>query len=193
MDLYKPKDDEEYRLTQEGRHVHNSHEYPLSPWHLELLNDADFKLESPILDVGTRNGLFLDELKKRGFDAIGIEVTDIADYAISMGRNVVKGDIQKRTQWADGYFKTVVATHVIEHLYDPEAGLREIRRILDGYLYVAFPLQGDIASGNWLHLGHYSGYDTIDAMAKLLTENGFEIIKKIDGGVWMQTIIAKTI
>jgi SAM-dependent methyltransferase len=161
---------------------------------LELLDEFKEYLKEPILDIGTRNGLLLEELEKRGYpDAIGIEVTDIADHAKSMGRNVVKGDIQKRTEWEDGHFHSAIATQVIEHFNDPEAGIKEIRRILDGYIYINFPIQSVAEAVSNLRFGHYTTFESMDDMVDLLKRNGFEIVKTDPKGSYTYTIIAKTI
>ncbi len=189
-----PKDEAEFKWQQEQRHTSNTHEYPLSPWHLEMFDEFGEYLKEPVIDIGTRNGLLLEELAKRGYpEATGIEITDIADHAKSMGRNVVKGDIQKRTEWEDGHFKSAIATQVIEHLYDVEAGIKEIRRILDGYIYIGFPLQNLESAQENLKYGHYTTFESMEEMCKLLTDNGFEIIKTDPKGSYTQTIIAKTV
>jgi SAM-dependent methyltransferase len=191
MQFYTPANDEEFKTVQEARHTSNEHEYPLSPWHEEIMNDFSEYLVAPVLDVGCRNGLFVETLNKKGIEAAGIEITDIADYAIGLGRNVIKGDIQKKTDFEDGYFKTVVASHVIEHCYDPENAVKEIRRILDGYLIMYYPFC--CGTKEYLtNFGHYVGIESDQEIIDFLEKNGFEIVKLIDGGQWSRGLIAKT-
>lgn len=192
MQLYVPKDKEEFKKVQEARHTSMYHEYPLSPWHLEIMAEYPEYLVSPVFDVGTRNGLLVEELNNRGIEAVGIEITDLADNAIKLGRNVIKGDIQEKTPFEDGHFKTVIATHVIEHCYKPEEAVKEIRRVLDGHLFVYYPLC--CGEKEYLtHFGHYLGIEKDSDITDILEANGFEIIKKIDGGQWNRGLIAKTI
>jgi SAM-dependent methyltransferase len=60
---------------------------------------------------------------------------------------VVCGDIQQRQPWPAGFFDRVVAIHVLEHLRDLPAALREIRRLLkpDGYFDAVVPCEGGVA------------------------------------------------
>lgn len=192
MEVYIPKSQEEYIKQQEARHTSNEHEYPLSPWHFDMFNEFNEYLKEPILDIGTRNGLLLDELKKRGFQEVyGIEITDIAKFAQKMGRPVIQYDIQKRTPFRDKYFKSAIATQVLEHCYDVNTALDEIRRILDGYIYINFPLSNNVKS--WLPYGHYTTFASIDELKGLLEKHGFEVVKinDIEKGPWTKTIIAK--
>lgn len=59
------------------------------------------------------------------------------------------GDCQRRLDFADGFFDRVLAIHVLEHLPNLPAALREIRRILknDGQLCIVIPCEGGLAYG----------------------------------------------
>jgi SAM-dependent methyltransferase len=60
---------------------------------------------------------------------------------------VVRGDIEQRQPWPDGFFDRVVAVHVLEHLRNLPAALSEIRRLLapDGCFDVVLPCEGGLA------------------------------------------------
>ena len=57
------------------------------------------------------------------------------------------GDIQTRQSWPDKHFDRIVAIHVLEHLVDLPAALKEIRRLLTdgGILDVVLPCEGGLA------------------------------------------------
>ncbi|MDR1395518.1 MAG: class I SAM-dependent methyltransferase [Deltaproteobacteria bacterium] len=59
-----------------------------------------------------------------------------------------EGDCQKRLPYDDGYFDRVLAIHVLEHLPDLPAALREIRRVLKngGVFSVVIPCEGSLAT-----------------------------------------------
>jgi SAM-dependent methyltransferase len=58
------------------------------------------------------------------------------------------GDCQKHLPYEDGYFDRVLAIHVLEHLPDLPAAIREIRRVLknEGVLSVVIPCEGSLAT-----------------------------------------------
>jgi SAM-dependent methyltransferase len=62
---------------------------------------------------------------------------------------VICGDIQQRQAWPDKHFDRVVGIHVLEHLADLPAALKEIGRLLkdDGKLDVILPCEGRLAYG----------------------------------------------
>lgn len=83
-----------------------------------------------ILDVGCGTGDFLVAARARGWDVAGVEVSPDAaavtrrrDLAVSVGT-------LHEAALPDAAFDCVVLLDVIEHLTDPLAELREIRRVL---------------------------------------------------------------
>ena len=60
--------------------------------------------------------------------------------------HVYQGDIQKATDMPGQFFDTVVLLHVLEHLADLPAALREIRRILipQGRMLAVIPCEGSL-------------------------------------------------
>jgi SAM-dependent methyltransferase len=59
------------------------------------------------------------------------------------------GDCQQRLPYPDGHFDRVVIVHVLEHLPDLPAALREVRRVLkpSGRLAVVYPCDPGLAYG----------------------------------------------
>lgn len=54
----------------------------------------------------------------------------------------VRCDITQRTPWADGHFDLIICSHVLEHVDDDRAALRELRRLLadDGRAFILVPM-----------------------------------------------------
>lgn len=62
----------------------------------------------------------------------------------------VVGDCQKRMDFPDGFFDRILAIHVLEHLPDLPACLREIYRLVNketGRLLIVIPTEGSLAYG----------------------------------------------
>ena len=139
-----------------------------------------------LLDFGSGWGSYLYAAKQIGWDAIGIEVdTAKIDFARRYGVTAMKGDLLDR-QFEESSFDAVIAQQVFEHLYDPVAYLKEVRRILKpgGVLFISVPNYGGIAarvSGQRWEMvspvGHVR-YFTRRTLAHMLEEHGFTVVRK---------------
>ena len=93
------------------------------------------------LDVGCGTGEFLLELRVRGWQVVGQEVSDFASrIAIEAGLDVRTCTLDRCGFEAES-FDLVTLWDVVEHLHDPLAVLREVRRILrpSGLLVLSTP------------------------------------------------------
>jgi SAM-dependent methyltransferase len=62
--------------------------------------------------------------------------------------NAIVGDCQQRQPFVDGYFDRIIAIHVLEHLPNLPAAIRELHRLCNpdsGVLQVVIPCQGGLA------------------------------------------------
>lgn len=83
-----------------------------------------------LLDVGCGNGGFLAVADRLGYDAVGLEPDEAAvNAAKSKGGNVIQGSLPSPAL-RHGSFAQVTMSHVLEHLRDPLAALREIHALL---------------------------------------------------------------
>ncbi len=84
------------------------------------------------LDVGCGAGFVCKAAEKLGFEAHGV---DLSQSGIDFGRsrwglqNLRLGELSD-CRYPDGHFEVVHCWHVIEHVRDPVALVREIRRVL---------------------------------------------------------------
>jgi len=93
------------------------------------------------LDVGCSSGSLLLKLREQGWDAKGVEVAELpAQVAQGLGFDVHIGTLES-SSFEERQFDAVFAMMVIEHVPDPIATLREIRRILapGGLLVMSVP------------------------------------------------------
>jgi 2-polyprenyl-3-methyl-5-hydroxy-6-metoxy-1,4-benzoquinol methylase len=94
-----------------------------------------------LLDVGCGGGGFLAHARGLGWDVTGTELDPVAAaLAVDQGIPVVQRPLAE-AGFASGWFEAVTMNHVIEHLHEPAATLREIFRILTpgGLLWISTP------------------------------------------------------
>jgi 2-polyprenyl-3-methyl-5-hydroxy-6-metoxy-1,4-benzoquinol methylase len=128
------------------------------------LRDAGFfnlerKLNLPgsgrVLDIGCATGALLRMLKNRGWTVEGVELSGPqAEYCKSRGLDVRQGAVEE-CSFSPASFDVVLASHLIEHLNNPDTFVREVRRILkpQGRFYVTTPnihgLQARLFKNRW--------------------------------------------
>ncbi len=136
-----------------------------------------------VLDVGCGTGEFLAYLKSRGYLVHGVEPNTnarqqaIANHALDVVPNLELVAQKER-------FKVVTLWHVLEHLPDPRATLKNLFALLSdrGLLVIAVP---DRESWDAQHYGpdwaawdvprHLSHFRRTD-IKRLLHEHGFELV-----------------
>jgi 2-polyprenyl-3-methyl-5-hydroxy-6-metoxy-1,4-benzoquinol methylase len=86
-----------------------------------------------VLEVGCAEGVFAAAVKERaGAEVWGIEFEpQAAERARAVIDRVLTGDVDERiAELPDVYFDAIVCNDVLEHLVNPEATLRQLRRTL---------------------------------------------------------------
>jgi len=136
-----------------------------------------------VLDVGCGRGLMLAELGRRGWKAVGVEMSEAASRHAreELGLDVRVGELTALELPASS-FDVVCFFHVLEHLPDPDAALAEARRVLkpDGRLLVEVPnfgsLQSRLARGRGFHVDapRHLFHFTRAALVSALERAGFE-------------------
>lgn len=136
-----------------------------------------------ILDVGCGRGLTLKQLADRGFEVFGLEHSQHATQGIDERIQVrIARDLQTAA-YPNEHFDLVIIWHVLEHLIDPVATLREARRILrpSGRLIVAVPnyssFQARWTGTGWFHLDlprHLYQFPA-SGLKRLISAAGFDI------------------
>lgn len=138
-----------------------------------------------ILDIGCAAGTFLLGMQAQGkWQTYGVEISpEVARIARKRHNlNVFTGTLEEAA-FADQMFDAVTMWDVLEHVHDPTATLREIRRILkpDGLLLVRVP---NLASWDAQLFGKtWAGLDaprhlyvfTPDTLTQMLAQAGFRV------------------
>lgn len=103
-----------------------------------------------ILEIGPGTGAHLDYEPLELMDEyIGVELRPAFSDALAAKHrkaHVVVGDCQQRLPFPDGYFDRALAIHVLEHLDNLPAALKEISRVLKpaGAFSVVIPAEGGV-------------------------------------------------
>ena len=137
-----------------------------------------------ILDVGCGNGGFLALMNWLGYDVTGTEWTETSARRVDskLGLKVHAGELLN-LQLPDRSFDAITLWHVFEHLRDPFATLREIRRLLadDGQLFLSLPnfesWQAKMFGAAWFHLDpprHLYHFGP-RSLSRLLGQTGFRV------------------
>lgn len=129
-----------------------------------------------LLDLGSRDGAYLEQLAEKGMDLERMEGIEIspwsARHARSVGRPVHVGDMHDLGCWEDDSKDVISTWHSIEHCHSPNQALSEMRRVLkpDGLLMVVAPLE---PKGISLKGDHCHVFRSADDVIKLVVDAGF--------------------
>lgn len=156
---------------------------------LEMLGSISGKR---ILDVGCGIGFVSRNLVRKN-EVHGVDIS--AEYlsrAASRGIETEQWDIQKGLPFDSSSFDIVLATEILEHIFDTDALLSEVRRVLkeEGVFVLTVPNVCSLASRVQVVLGrspsyiehhcregmagHIRGYN-LSAIKRQLVEHGFKI------------------
>jgi len=142
-----------------------------------------YKKEGRLLDIGCAVGFVLEEAKKKGFKAEGIELNKkAADITRSKGFDVNSCAI-RNAGYNNDSFDVVVLNHILEHIAEPHVFLKDIKDIVkkSGILLIGVPNHASLAATlfrrKWYGWGipeHIWHFDK-NSIGYLLSKNGFKI------------------
>jgi len=109
---------------------------------LAILRALEPRPDGVLLDLGCSDGEVTNRIAARAGVArvVGVELIEpLAQEARSRGIEVVGADLNARLPFEDASFDVIHSNQVIEHLWNTDNMLREIRRLLkpDGYAVVS--------------------------------------------------------
>ena len=141
-----------------------------------------------VIDVGCGPGWLLREFDARGWEAMG---TELSSTAASFARDELKLNVESHElrdlKFPDRHFDAVTLWHVLEHMPEPSALLREISRVLKpgGVLLVGVPNWGSLGSrlsrSKWFQLDvpRHVNHFTAGRLKRELAAVGLEVRRQI--------------
>ncbi len=148
-------------------------------------HDPSFLRPGNMLDIGCGAGTFLLEMRDRGWNVHGVELSvQAAERGRQQGLDIFGGTLES-AHFPSSTFDYVRSNHSFEHIHNPREVLREVRRIIkpNGMLFIGVPnvrcLMSRLYGTYWWYLGapvHPFGYIPA-TLERLLTEEGFRVKK----------------
>lgn len=175
---YISHSDKKQNLTD--RIYHLARNFMLGKKH-SLIQEASGRKRGILLDIGSGTGYFADFMNRKGWSTTGVEISESArQFSISrFGITVVPPS--EISGIKDGSVDCITLWHVLEHFYDPDLWMREIKRILKdaGKCFIALP-NIESADARWFgnewaaldvprHLWHFSN----DTLTRFVHKHGF--------------------
>ena len=146
-----------------------------------------------LLDIGCGYGFFLQEMKSRGWEVSGIEISEVGrEYTRDKWAIPMHSQPLEDLALSSNLFDVITLFYVIEHIIDPLALLKEAKRILKpgGLVLLRWPhstpivkMLGPLSRKLDLYHTPYHLYDFSPKTIKmLLSLSGFEKIETTIGG-----------
>lgn len=171
-------DYEEYKKSQGARFIIEN--LPLVQKRLKqayAFFEPFVRKEGALLDVGTRDGWFLEYLNEQSFlNVLGIDLTEEAvRYAQKQGRNVIVGDAHDLSNFEREKYETVLMIHSLEHCYDPKKAVDNVHRALKlgGIFFIEVPLERNTEKP-----AHFCNFANINDIINLLGGTRFQLLKE---------------
>jgi 2-polyprenyl-3-methyl-5-hydroxy-6-metoxy-1,4-benzoquinol methylase len=159
----------------------------------DLIESRSRTARGKLLDIGCGYGFFLQEMKSRGWQVNGIEISQTGrQYAKSRWGIEVFSEPLENLQFPENSFDVVTLFYVIEHLLEPLSLMKAVNRILkpNGLVLLRWPhstpivkLLGSLSRKLDLYHTPYHIYDfSPKTIERLLNQTGFSRVKTLIAG-----------
>jgi len=170
--------------------------------------------DKKVLDIACYDGFIAKKIKDQGNKVVGIEISKKAvKLCRRRGIKCIEQDIEKRLPFKKNSFDVVHAGEIIEHVFDTDKLLQEIKRVLKpkGFLILTTPNLGALTRRIKLLFGKnplieiglisptgeksagHIRYFTIGSLRELLNRNGFYIEKFETDFILFKSLRLKTL
>ena len=150
--------------------------------YLDIIAKLGYK-SGNLLDIGAATGFFMKIAEDKGFETVGIEISNFAaEKGREKGLKVITGDLLSH-RFPEKNFDVITMFDVIEHVPDPKALIKEASRVLKngGLLVINTPdaesLWAKVLGKRWQlimppeHVNYFSPKNLGDYLSK----NGFSV------------------
>jgi len=179
-------------ISFNNQHYKNNKNYLHCTQRLKIMASLVDKNQK-ILDLGCGTGKFFKLFNKKNSQIEGLDISKkAADIGQKHGLKITVSDLHSILPYKKNTFDTITAGEIIEHIYDTDFFLKEIKRILkpNGYLVLSTPniatlgrrlmlmfginplIETSLSQGS----GHIR-YFTKKSLEELLKKHQFKIIK----------------
>jgi 2-polyprenyl-3-methyl-5-hydroxy-6-metoxy-1,4-benzoquinol methylase len=139
-----------------------------------------------VLDIGASTGIFLDEMRRAGWETLGIELSETAaTYARTrLGLEIICAELSQ-AGLPDSRFDLITLWDVLEHTYDPAATLQAIAQKLNAGGVVALTVPSWESLDRRLFGSYWVGFDaprhlhvfTRPVLAEMVTAAGLAVVE----------------
>jgi 2-polyprenyl-3-methyl-5-hydroxy-6-metoxy-1,4-benzoquinol methylase len=158
----------------------------------ELLDRFEkFRKTNNLIDVGSGDGYFLDQARKRGWNVFGTEFTDAkVEFSRKKGIVMHKGVLNVKN-YSPASFDVLLSIEVIEHLNNPREEVAKFNTLLrpGGIVYLTTPNYNSVSklllSEKWniVHYPEHLSYFTAKTIARLFKDSGFNVAQINSSGI----------
>ncbi len=140
---------------------------PLNLARLQIFSDMVNRVGNRlmVLDVGCGDGVISEPLSELGNSVASVDLPTITRLAHKRGVSLVVAGDAEHLAFTSGSFDLVLASEVVEHLWNPQGFFDEVYRVLraEGYLIVETP-EGE----EGLRYDAHKNYFTVEILQRML-------------------------
>jgi SAM-dependent methyltransferase len=151
----------------------------------DAARDPEFERPGRVLDFGCGAGQYLLEMRERGWECAGVEISASARNEAHARDLDVRPDLGGPTGFPTAHFDYVRANHSLEHVSDPQRILRELHRVLKpgGLMFIGIPtasgLNASLFGSEWWYLTAplHTFVPSTRALKTLVERTGFQVVQ----------------
>jgi SAM-dependent methyltransferase len=136
-----------------------------------------------VLEVGCSTGVMLDVFAREGWECWGVEPSGAGEIAKEKGYKVLRTTFEK-AKFPSGRFDAVVLNHTLEHMLDPVAVMKKVRKLLKkgGVVLVDVPNFGSLSrmltGSSWpfYYPREHAYHFTPDSLRRVFEKSGLEVV-----------------